>query len=369
MKVALVHDYLCQYGGAERVLEALQALFPEAPTFVLLYDKDAMGGRFGHREIRTSFLQKIPGALSHLRWLLPLMPTATECYDLSEYDVIISSSSAFSKGIITRPDAIHICYCHTPTRYLWSDTHSYVQELNASKAVKALLPPLLNYLRSWDKLSADRVDFFIANSETVKTRIKKYYGKESQVIFPPVDTHLFSIAPGPKDYYLAGGRLVPYKRFDLVVDAFNRLGIPLKIFGTGPMEEQLKKMAGEHIQFLGKVSDEERMRLFQNAIAFIHPQEEDFGITPVESMAAGRPVIALRRGGAVETVIDGVTGTFFDEQSWEELADTILHFDHTKFDPEKIRAHAETFSLSMFRNQISRTVEDVWNTHTHALHP
>ncbi|MFA6130995.1 MAG: glycosyltransferase [Patescibacteria group bacterium] len=363
MKVALVHDYLCQYGGAERVLEALQALYPEAPTFVLFYDQEAMGDRFIHRDIRSSFLQKFPGAMKHLRWTLPLMPTATEMYDLSEYDLIISSSSAFSKGIITRPNAIHICYCHTPTRYLWSDTHSYVSELSVPGPVKMLLPPLLSYLRSWDRLSADRVDHFIANSETVKTRIKKYYHADSTVIFPPVDTHKFSITPGPKDYFLAGGRLVPYKRFDMIVEAFNRLGVPLKIFGSGPMEQLLRKRAGKNIQFLGRVSDEERISLFQGAKAFLHPHEEDFGITPIESMAAGRPVIALRRGGATETVVEGVTGTFFDEQSWEELADTILHFDETLFNPEVIRQHAEHFSLAAFRERFTSFVAKTCRSH------
>ncbi len=363
MKVALVHDHLTQNGGAERVLEAMQNIWPKAPTFTLLYDKSIMDPVFGHRDIRTSFLQNIPGALKRSRWLLPLMPTATESHDLSDHNVIVSSTSAFSKGIIPSNDAIHICYCHTPTRYLWSDTHSYVEELKVPSVVKFLLPPLLSNLRTWDRLAADRVDYFIANSETVRRRIKKYYRRESDVIHPPVEVDQFSVTSTPKEYYLIGGRLVPYKRYDLVIDAFTKLGIPLKVFGSGPIEKDLRARAGNNVQFLGRVSNEERARLFQDAIAFLHPQEEDFGITPVESMAAGRPVIAYRKGGATETVIDRKTGVFFDKQHWEEIANTVLHFDHTKFDPMEIREHAKQFSVQIYHKKMHDYVQQKWEEH------
>ncbi|MCH8049394.1 glycosyltransferase [Patescibacteria group bacterium] len=363
MKIALVHDHLTQSGGAERVLEALQAIWPQAPTFTLLYDERAMSNAFGHRDIRTSFLQKMPFSLKKPRWYLPLMPTATERYDLSGFDVIISSSSAFSKGIIPPSDALHLCYCHTPTRYLWSDTHSYVDELRVPRIVKRFLPPLLTHLRAWDRLAADRVDFFIANSQTVKRRIAKYYRRESDMIHPPVDVDQFSISERPKDYYLIGGRLVSYKRYDIVIDAFNKLGLPLKVFGTGPIEIDLRRQAADNIKFLGRVSNEERSRLFADAIAFLHPQEEDFGITPVESMAAGRPVIAYRKGGALETVEDGVTGLLFDEQSWEEIADTILHFRPEAFDPRAIRKHTEQFSLQAFHENMHDYVMGRWEEH------
>jgi glycosyltransferase involved in cell wall biosynthesis len=363
MRVALIHDHLTQYGGAERVLEAFQAIWPEAPTFTLRYDPATMGQAFGHKDIRTSFLERIPLARRKFRWLLPLMPMATESYDLSGFDVVISNSSAFSKGVITSPHAIHICYCHTPTRYLWSDSGSYVEELRAPKFVKSLLPWLLHKLRTWDQLAADRVDHFIANSETVERRIQKYYRRDAQVIYPPVDIDRFAISAGPKNYFLTGGRLVAYKRFDIVVDAFTKLGKPLKIFGNGPELADLKRRAGKNIEFVGRVSDDERARLFANAIAFINPQEEDFGITPVESMASGRPVIAYRRGGALETVIDGVTGVLFDEQSWEELADTVLQFDEKRFDPQKIRAHAEQFSTRIFRKRMYDLVHELWREH------
>ncbi len=363
MRVAFVHDHLIQNGGAERVLATLQAMWPDAPTFTLAYDKRHMNAEFGHRDIRTSFLQHFPGGLSKLRWFLPFMPTATERYDLSAFDVVISSCSAFAKGVITTDHTVHICYCHTPTRYLWSDSLSYVDELKAPGFVKHLLPFMFTWLRTWDKLAADRVDHFVANSEAVKQRITKYYRRDSTVIYPPVTVDKFQISDAPKKYFLIGGRLVAYKRFDIVVEAFTKLGLPLKIFGSGPAESTLRKVAGPNIEFLGRVSDDERVKLFEDAIAFLHPHEEDFGITAVESMAAGRPVIAFRRGGALETVIDGVTGQLFDEQSWEELADVVLRFDHTKFNPTIIREHALKFSDTVFRQAFSTFVNQKWSAH------
>lgn len=363
MKVALVHDHLKQNGGAERVLEALQALYPKAPTYTLVYDEKAIGDIFKHKDIRTSFLQNIPFSKRFLRWMLPLMPTATESYDLSEYDVVISSSSGLAKGIIPPAYGIHICYCHTPTRYLWTDAHSYIEDMKAPGFVKKLIPFVQTWLRVWDRQSADRVDFYIANSKTVQYRIKKYYDRSSTVINPPVDIQKFYISDKEKEYYLAGGRLVPYKRFDLLIDAFNQTKLPLKIFGTGPMMEELKSRALPNIEFLGRVSDEGRAELYANSIAFVHPQEEDFGITPIEAMASGRPVIAYRRGGAVETVIDGKTGELFDNQHWTDLADILIRFDHSSFNPENIRLHAEKFRTEAFREQIKTLVENAYNDH------
>lgn len=360
MRVALVHDHLTQLGGAERVLEVLQTLWPHAPTFTLFYDQETVGSVFSHRAIHTSFLQRIPGALRFHRWLLPLMPAATEHYPLQDYDVVISSASAFAKGAVTNERAVHICYCHSPTRYLWNDAKSYVDELHAPKIVKTFLPVLQSVLRAWDRIAADRVDIFVANSQTVRQRIKKYYGRDSIVIHPPVSTSTFQISNAPKTSFLIGGRLVSYKRYDLVVQAFTRLGIPLTIFGTGPEEAYLKSIAGPNVTFVGRVTDDERARLFANALAFIHPQEEDFGITAVESMAAGRPVIAYRKGGATETVIDGVTGTFFDDQTWESLAHTVLHFDERRFNPAVIKAHAEQFSVEKFRIAMHDLVNNAW---------
>jgi glycosyltransferase involved in cell wall biosynthesis len=363
MKLALVHDYLIQDGGAEKVVDVMHGLWPESPIYTLLFDQNKLPA-FKGRDIRTSFLEKLPLGKRKYQWYLPLMPTATEHYNLAGYDVVVSSTSAFAKGVITKDDALHICYCHTPTRYLWSDTHSYIEELRVPRIVKMLLPPLLSRLRVWDRQAADRVDIFVANSETVRRRIKKYYRRDAHVIHPPVDTHRFAIDHGPKDYFLTGGRLVAYKRYDMVVEAANRTGIPLKIFGSGPVEKDLRRSAKKNIEFLGRVSDEEQARLYAGARAFIHPQEEDFGITPVESMATGRPVIAYRKGGATETVVEGLSGEFFDEQSWEELADHMIRFDNSIYNPHDIKAHAEQFSRKRFEQQMRSFVEDQWVNRT-----
>ncbi len=353
MKVALVHDHLVQDGGAERVLRAMQEVFPGAPTFTLFYDPKRVDPAFEKQDIRTSFLQKIPFGLKKYQWLLPLMPAATEAHDLSEFDLIVSSSSAFAKGIITKPNAVHICYCHTPTRYLWSDTHSYVSELRAPAIVKGILPMVLSKLRVWDRMTASRVDKFVANSKAVAGRIRKYYDRPSDVIYPPVETSQFTPGTGAGGYFLAGGRMVSYKRFDLVIQAFNRLGLPLVLFGDGPLLESYKKSAKPNIRFAGRVDDAAKAELYRDALAYLYPQEEDFGITAVEAMAAGRPVIALKKGGAMETVIDGVTGSFFEEQTWEDLAEAVIRFDASKFDPMTIRAHAETFDTAVFKKRLA----------------
>ena len=339
------------------MLRVFHDIWPKAPTYALYFDKKSFPD-FVNKTIRTSFLQKMPLARKKFQWYLALMPAATESHNLSDYNIVVSSSSAFSKGVITQPGTVHICYCHTPTRYLWSDTHSYVSELRAPWWAKAVLPPVLSHLRIWDKTAAERVDLFVANSKTVQERIKKFYGRKSIIIYPPVETEDFYISSDPKNYFLVGGRLVPYKRYDLVIEAFNKTGLPLKIFGTGPIEADLKKTAKSNIEFLGRVSDEERIKLYANCRAFIHPQEEDFGITQVEAMAAGRPVIAYRKGGATETIIDGVTGEFFDEQSWEELADHLIRFEDEKFCPEVIREHAQKFGVERFKREMVELVEN-----------
>lgn len=357
MNIALVHDYLIQDGGAERVLKAFHETWPQAPIFVLLHDRNKMRGAWDGADVRTSFLQAWPFALQKYKWLMPLMPLATEHHDLRDFDVVLSSTSAFAKGVITRPDAEHVCYCHTPTRYLWSDTHSYVNELGLPSPIKKLVPSMLSRIRTWDRLSADRVDRFVANSKTVQTRIAKYYRRPSDVIYPPVDTASFSIAPKTENYYVAGGRLVAYKRFDVVVRAFNKLGIPLKIFGEGPELAALKKTARPNIEFVGKVNDATKAELYSKAIAYIHPQEEDFGITAVEAMAAGRPVIAYRKGGATETVVEGVTGEFLEEQTWEELGNTVIRFAPERYVPAVVRSHAKKYDVEKFKEDIRAYVE------------
>ena len=357
MKLALVHDYLAQDGGAERVLHALHEIWQAAPIFFLFHDR----GKFPHfmaADVRESFIARVPFGRKKYQWLLPLMPIATERHNLHEFDVVISSTSAFAKGVLTRPETLHISYCHTPTRYLWTDTHEYIAELKYNRVIKAFLPRLIHRLRLWDKMSADRVDHFIANSDTVRQRIAKYYRRDADIIYPPVDTRQFRVAPEPGDYFAAGGRLVPYKRFDLVVQVFNRLRWPLKIFGIGPELEPLRAAARDNIQFLGRIDDREKAGLLSRAKAFIHPQVEDLGITPIESMASGRPVIAYPVGGATETVIPGVTGVFFKVQTWESLLDAVLHFDERAWDSARIREHALRFSADRFKLQIERYVED-----------
>ncbi len=360
MKVALIHDHLAQNGGAERILRYFQEIFPEAPTYTLVYKKEATGGIFDKRKIRTSFIQKLPFGVRHYRWYLSLMPAAVEKYDLKDFEVVLSSSSSFAKGVIVGPKTLHICYCHTPTRFLWSDTHQYLADLSYNKYIKNLISLLLPRLRVWDQLSAQRVDQFIANSENVRKRIKKYYRRESTIIYPPVEIEKFKIAQKTDKYFLTGGRLVAYKRFDLVVKAFNALGIPLKIFGDGPEEKKLRKIAKSNIQFLGIISEEKKRELFSESRAFINPQEEDFGITILESLASGRPVIALNQGGALEIIEEGKNGHFFEEQSWEAIADKVVRFKPERFDPVKIRETVMKFNVSNFKEQMKSFIEKSW---------
>jgi len=360
MKIALVHDYLTQLGGAEKVLENFQWVFKKSPIFVLIYDKKKTGHIFSHSKIHTSWLQNLPFSTVKYQWYLMAMPIAQEAYKLDEFDVILSSASSFAKGVRIGDSILHICYCHTPTRYLWHDTQNYVRELGYNEFVKKIIPFFLKRLRNWDFMAAQKVDRFIANSCVVKARIKKYYKRDAQVIYPPVETDKFYIARKLGDYYLTGGRLVSYKRYDLAVRTFNKLGIKLKVFGVGPESKKLRKMAGKNIEFLGEVSDKKKAELYSQCLAFIHPQTEDFGITAVEAMAAGRPVIAYDDGGARETIIPGRTGEFFNEQSWESLSDIVVNFDENKYSPKLIKEHAEKFSQARFRKEIFAYVQKEW---------
>ena len=362
MKVALVHDHLAQDGGAEKVLKVLAEMFPEAPIYTLLYEPENVSKHFQGRHIETSIIQKLPGGVKHYQWYLVFMPLAVEFFDLRGYDVVISDTSSFAKGVITPTETLHICYCHTPTRYLWSDTHQYINELRYNKWFKKIISLVLTRLRLWDLAASARVDSFIANSETVRRRIAKYYRRDSDIIYPPVETERFQIADisrqKPEErYFLAGCRLAPYKRIDLVIEAFRQLGdgYRLKIFGDGVDLPRLQKIAAglTNVEFVGRVSEEEQAELYSRAQAFINPQEEDFGITVVEAMASGRPVIAFAKGGAVETVSEGKTGTFFTSATPESLAETIRRFDAGAYDPQAIRAQAERFSVANFRQQIS----------------
>lgn len=353
MKVALVHDWLVTAGGAEKVLWQLHLLFPEAPIYTLVYDPACGKEMFRECDVRTTYLQKIPGATKLYKNMLTLMPAAWEQLDLSEYDLVISSCSSCCKGVITRPDAVHICYCHTPTRYVWDFYYQYLK--NAGFLKKLVMPHMIHKMKIWDQLAANRVDYFIANSNYIAKRIEKYYRREAATIYPPVHINDYPVAEQADDYYLVVSRFVYYKRIDLAIGACNQLGKRLVIIGGGDEEKKLRAMAGPTIEFAGRVNDEAMMRYYVKAKAFLFPGEEDFGITPVEAQSAGCPVIAYGRGGALETVLEGKTGRFFAEQTVESLCECIDQFerDGVGYSREKIREHSFGFSEERFRKEMA----------------
>ncbi|QBD78448.1 glycosyltransferase family 4 protein [Ktedonosporobacter rubrisoli] len=358
MKVALVHDYLNQMGGAERVVMAFHEIFPDAPIYTSIYDPELVDPAFRRMDIRTSFMQKLPLVTRHHQPYLPFYPFAMEKLDLRGYDLVLSSSSAFGKGVITRPETLHICYCHTPMRWCWN-YEEYVEREQLGKVARSVLPFLMTGLRVWDQSSAMRVDHFIANSPVVAERIQKYYRREAVVIPPPVEADRFPFDPAtqPEDYFLVLSRLIPYKRIDLAIEACNRLRLPLVVIGGGRDLERLRGMAGPTIRFLGHLSDEEVLYYFMHCRAFLFPGEEDFGITPLEAQAAGRPVIAYGSGGALASIVDGVTGVFFKEQTVESLMAVLSSFEEGAFDPQTIRNHALEFDKPRFRRRILQFIE------------
>src|SRR5258707_2430988 len=337
MKVALVHDYLNQMGGAERVVLAFHEIFPDAPIYTSIYDPKRVDAAFREMDIRTSFMQKLPLVKKHHQPFLPFYPFAMERLDLRGYDLVLSSSSAFGKGVITRPETMHICYCHTPMRWCWN-YDEYVEREQLGRISRSILPFLITGLRVWDQTSAMRVDDFIANSPVVAERIQKYYRRDAVVIPPPVEAERFPFQPGIEleDYFLIVSRLIPYKRIDLAIEACNQLQLPLVIIGGGRDLERLKRMAGSTIRFLGKLSDEEVLHYYTHCRAFIFPGEEDFGITPLEAQACGRPVIAYGAAGALATIVDGITGVFFREQTVERLTTVLASFNERMFNPSAI---------------------------------
>jgi glycosyltransferase involved in cell wall biosynthesis len=358
MKVALVHDYLNQMGGAERVVIALHEIFPDAPIYTSIYDPERVDPVFRQMDIRTTFMQKLPLVTKHHQPYLPFYPFAMESLDLRGYDLVLSSSSAFGKGVITKPETMHICYCHTPMRWCWN-YREYVEREQLGGMARRVLPFLITGLRVWDQTSAMRVDHFIANSPVVAERIAKYYRREAVVIPPPVEAQRFPFDPAtqPEDYFLIVSRLIPYKRIDLAIEACNRLQLPLVIIGSGRDEARLRRLAGPTIRFTGRLSDEEVLHYYTHCRAFLFPGEEDFGITPLEAQAAGRPVIAYGAGGALASVVEGVTGLFFREQTVESLAATLAAFDERQFDPQAIRNHALEFDLPRFHRRILQFIE------------
>lgn len=357
MKVALVHDWLNQYGGAERVLEEFHALFPDAPVYVSMYDPDRMPKAYRDWDIRTSWMQRLPLVKKKHQPFMPLYPAAFESFDLAGYDLVLSSASAFCHGVITRPETCHVCYCHTPTRFMWN-YFDYVKRESLGRHQQRALVPILFSLRTWDRVSADRVDYWIGNSRLVQKRIAKFYRRRSVVIHPPVSAERFQPSTGHDDYFLCLSRLIPYKRIDLAVQACTRIGARLLVAGSGRETERLKRMAGPTVEFLGRVDDEHMVELYSRCKAFLFPGEEDFGITPLEAMASGRPVIAYKSGGALDTVVPEVTGAFFNEQTVDSLARALQEFNPDAYDTTAIRAHAETFDASVFRARIREYVDE-----------
>lgn len=357
LKIALVADWMTNFAGAEQVLLSLSELFPNSPIYTSVYVPEKMR-QFSEKEVKTTFLQKIPIFYKKHQFLLKWMPLAFESLDLSDFDIVVSSSHACSKGVITKPETMHICYCHTPMRVAWDDFHSYIKRYNINPLIKKLIPGMLTDLRIWDRLAADRVDFFVANSKFIKNRIQKYYRREAEVIYPPVKINDFSVIKNPsRDYYLAVGRLVPNKNMDLLVETFNETGDKLLIVGDGIDFKSLQKKAAKNVSLLGSVDFKSLVELYQNCEAFLMPQEEDFGIAPLEAMACGRPVIAFAGGGALETVIENRTGIFFSKQEKESLKDAINRFKKLDFAPHLIREHAEQFSEERFKKEIKKFIK------------
>jgi len=343
------------------MLLALCSIFPDAPVYTLFYDAKATGGVFEGRDVRTSFLQKFPFIKKHHRGFPLLMPLAIEQFDFSDFNVVLSVSASFAKGVITKPYTKHLCFCLTPPRFLWDDSHKFVEEFGYSKIIRNILPPFISYLRVWDREASYRVDEFWAISNFIKDRIKKYYSRDSEIIYPPVNVSKFFVSKELDNYFLMAGRLVAYKRFDLGIKAFAKLGLPLKIVGVGPELNKLRSLASG-IEFLGQVSDSRLADLYSKAQALIFPQEEDFGIVPLEAMASGRPVIAFKSGGAAETVIENKTGIFFDEQTVDSLAYAVKNFDVKKFKPEDCRKQAEKFDVRIFRDKVLSKIKTYKST-------
>jgi len=358
MKVAIVHDYLNQYGGAERVVEVLNEIFPEAPIFTSIYLKENMPEIFTKMDIRTSFMQYFPFLNKHFKKYLFIYPKAIESFNLKGFDLVISSSSAFAKGANVSKNTCHICYCYTPMRFVW-DYDNYIKNENFNKFFLKFLPPVINYLRNWDLKTNKRVSYFIAISKNIKNKINNLYSREADYIYPPVDCSKFKISDKIENYFLIVSRLNAYKNIDLVIKSFNKSNLILKIVGTGPYEKQLINMCtNSNIEFLGKVSDKELKNIYSNCRAFIFPGEEDFGIAPLEAQASGRPVIAYAAGGALETIIENETGIFFREKTLDSFNEAINEFikKEDSFNPIKIRQNALKFDKEIFKSNFKNSV-------------
>lgn len=370
LRVAIVHYYFVNWRGGERMVEALCQLFPQADIFALIVDPEVLSPVLQRHKLTTSFLQKLPGSRRWYQHYLPLMPLALEQFDLREYDLVISSDSGLGKGVLTQPSTCHICYCHTPMRYAWNFYHEYKNRSGLGLLRRAAFALTMHYARLWDRVSADRVDYFIANSHSVAQRIKKIYHRDAEVLYGPGNVSSAYLSTEIEDYYLAVGHLVAYKRADLAIEACKRLGRKLRIVGTGEEYKRLKQLGGGQIEFLGRLPDEEVREQYAHCRALIFPGEEDFGLVPVEAQAFGRPVIAFGKGGACDTVIgvqqgdcelppEIATGIFFHQQSVDALCDAIQQFEamESRFSSQFIRSNAQRFSVEAFLDRTGEFVQ------------
>ncbi|WP_029323471.1 glycosyltransferase [Butyrivibrio sp. AE3004] len=359
MKVAIVHDWLPFMGGAENVIINMHEAFPEAPIYTSICNRMNMSKTLREADIRTTHLQKTTKKQLDHRKLFPFMPTAMESIDLNKYDVVISSSTSVGKSVITGPDTLHICYCNTPMRYAWEQRGNYIGPLTGKGSFRnKMISYFMTFMRVWDFATAARVDVFVANSVNVARRIHKHYRRDAYVIHCPVRMKMFHTSIEDGGYFLCVSRLQEYKGIELAVKACTREKLPLYVIGTGPMRKELEAMAGPTVKFLGFVPDEELLEYYAKCKALIFPGVEDFGITPLEAQASGRPVIALGKGGILETVIENETGIFFDEPTPESLIDALHRFEKMSFDKEKLRSHAMEFDESVFKERLKRFVEE-----------
>ena len=366
MKVALVHDFLVKMGGAERVLKVFADLYPHAPIYTLLYDEEVCGETFPKERVRTSFLQKAPEFLrKKQRYLFPLMPRAIESLDLSGFDLVISSSNAYAHGVLTGSHATHICYCHSPMRYAWDYAHEYLDEQKIGPVMRFITERLIKNVRFWDQVAADRPDLYVANSLHVKNRIKKYYRQDANVLYPPVDVERFNVTKARDDFFLIVSALTPFKKIDMAIQLFNKIGKKLYIIGSGSQMDYLKSIAGPTVSIIGPREDKIVTEYLQNCRAYIMPGEEDFGIAPVEAMACGKPVLAYGQGGVLETVIPGETGELFYEPTLESMEDALgrLIVNEPTYDPARIRKNAERFTEKIFLKEFQKTVKEFRSSH------
>lgn len=367
LKVAIVHDWLPVYAGAERVLEQMLQVVPQADIYSLIdFLPDNQRHFLGGKPVQTSFLQGMPFVRNNYRYYLPLTPLAIEQFDMSEYELVVSSSYVVAKGVLTNPDQMHISYVHSPIRYAWDLYFQYLRQGRLEHGLRGMFARLiLHYMRLYDSISANRVDAYIANSKTVAARINKTYRRRAQVVYPPVDTESFALHREKEDFYVTMSRLVPYKRVDLIVEAFSQMpDKELIVIGDGPEFKRIKAMAGPNVSMIGYQPDEAVLYYLQRAQGFVYAAEEDFGIVNVEAQACGTPVIAYGRGGATETIIPGETGVLFEKQSSDALRRAIHNFEEQRFDmdPEHIRSNAERFSQARFHQEFSQVVQEEYQS-------